>query len=367
MQILRHCTVQRLFPSASIHFVESGLYLKGLKSRDEAQHGGRLQLIQRVSMSEFSSSSADELDNQGHGPAGGELGLSSSREERTSSSAISSEEGGSIKSSGSGKSSQAASPSKKRGSIGSRVRSFYNYLSGKSSPSGGLKGKASRNTKSGFSERDDDSLDTKISLGNRGMDLPDPVLQGTSAFGTLTFNKNLALMLRLYLPEVMQIQAYKLVYSLYNHGTDLATFYKGARGHDYSLILVETLNGSVFGGFCSREWKPVGSYFGTGESFIFSFDRNQKREEKVDNSDEGAVSVHRWTTRNNYFCFADNDKIAMGGGGGGFGFVIDADFRTCESSPCETYGNLTSLDAGNTTGTAGRIANVELWAFVSAN
>lgn len=264
------------------------------------------------------------------------------------------------------------------------MRSFYNYMTGTKSPQAAGKGGGGSpiNKNRSGSERDDSFEDRMNSLSFTGgkqalSDLPDPVLHGTSTFGSLTFNKNLALMLRLYLPEVMQIQAYKLVYSLYNHGTDLATFYKGGKGHDYTLLLVETLDGSVFGGFCSREWKPVGSYFGTGESFIFSFERRRySRKEEKDNdtdnhgdadADHGAVAVHRWTTRNNYFCFADNDKIAMGGGGEGFGFVIDADFRTCASSACETYGNAKSLDTANSTGTPSRIANVELWAFVSDN
>ena len=309
-------------------------------------------------MSEFTTPKSHESENRGSRP---NSGATTSGKERTASFAFSSDES-STKSNGSAMSSP--SPSKKRGSLGSRMRAFYNYVtgSGKSSPSGAKRKSASR--KRGGSEQEQYSWDVSE---NQNGDLPDPVLLGTSTFGTLTFNKNLALMLRLYLPEVIQIQAYKLVYSLYNHGTDLATFYKGARGHDYTLILVETLGGSVFGGFCSREWKPIGSYFGTGESFIFSFDRNKKREEKDDEeADHGAVSVHRWTSKNNYFCFADNDRIAMGGGGGGFGFVIDADFRTCNSSPCETYGNLGSLDS-STDGVASRIANVELWAFVSAN
>ena len=312
-----------------------------------------------------SFSTANDLDTAEHGSPQPHVEPRS----RTSS-GFSSEEGSSTKS----------SPKKKRGSIGSRMRSFYNYMTGTKSPQSG--GGESPNKNKGGSERDDSLEDRMSSLSSAGgkhalADLPDPVLYGTSTFGSLTFNKNLALMLRLYLPEVMQIQAYKLVYSLFNHGTDLATFYKGAKGHDYTLILVETLDGSVFGGFCSREWKPVGSYFGTGESFVFSFEKKRTiRKEEKDNdadagtdtdTDHGAVAVHRWTARNNYFCFADNDKIAMGGGGGGFGFVIDADFRTCSSSPCDTYGNAKSLDVTNSTGTPSRIANVELWAFVSDN
>jgi hypothetical protein len=193
--------------------------------------------------------------------------------------------------------------------------------------------------------------------------LPDPTLIGSSNFGELTFNTKLASALRPHLPEVMQIQAYKLVYSLYNNGSDLASFYKGGKGYDYTLLIVETLDGCVFGGFCSREWKPLGSYFGTGESFIFGCGAPGKEQKEGDAP--YALSAYTWTHMNNYFCFADLEKIAMGGGGQGFGFVIDADFRSVGSSSCVTFGNDKSLDIANESGTpTSRIANVELWAFV---
>ena len=54
----------------------------------------------------------------------------------------------------------------------------------------------------------------------------------------------------------------------------------------------------------------------------------------------------------------------MGGGGGGFGFVIDADMSCCGSSPCDTFGNASSLDLSKDNDSpVSRIANVELWTF----
>ena len=187
--------------------------------------------------------------------------------------------------------------------------------------------------------------------------LEDPVLIGKCDYGSLTLNVNMAKSLRMHLPETIQIQSFKLVYSLYNHGTELTTFYKNARGSDYTLLLIETIDGGVFGGFCSREWKPVAQYFGTGESFIFSI----RKEER---GDEYATDIYKWTTRNDYFCFADHEKIAMGGGGGGFGFVIDSDFHSCGSNACDTYGNTSTLDLSKRADSpVSRIANVELWSF----
>ena len=308
-------------------------------------------------MSSFTKGT-DELDGVSHG--------SRSRAE-TSESAISnsSVEGGSMKSRESHDDSENRKGTKKRKSLTSRFRSVFSYLTGKSpSPAPPA---------------------DKVRTDSIGGDVPqmlplleDPELIGKCDYGTLTLNVKMALALRPHLPETVQIQAFKLAYSLYNDGTELTTFYKNARGLDYTLLLIETIDGNVFGGFCSREWKPVGSYFGTGESFIFSIrkhrdcnERKSSNEEEEKETTSYTSVVHKWTTLNNYFCFADHDKIAMGGGGGGFGFVIDEDFGSCDSNACETYGNVRSLDAAKNDDCKGghggspvsRIANIELWGF----
>ena len=277
-----------------------------------------------------------ELDGATHGDNRSRAGSSSS--------AASS---GSLE--GSGKSREGPQEAEKskgrRKSITSRLRSAFSYLTGRKSPSPAPSPSGGTRVES----KEDGAMPQMVAL------LEDPVLIGKYDI----LNLNMAKALRVHLPETIQIQSFKLVYSLYNHGTELATFFKNARGSDYTLLLIETINGSVFGGFCSREWKPTGSYFGTGESFIFSI-----REE----GGEYSIGTYKWTTRNNYFCFADHEKIAMGGGGGGFGFVVDADLHSCGSSPCDTYGNTSTLDL-NKEGNApvSRIANVELWSFQLGN
>lgn len=66
-------------------------------------------------------------------------------------------------------------------------------------------------------------------------------------------------------------------------------------------------------------------YYGTGESFVYSFHPTFK--------------THRWTGANDYFCISSESWLAMGGGGGGFAFQIDDELDAGESNPSETFGS----------------------------
>lgn len=66
-------------------------------------------------------------------------------------------------------------------------------------------------------------------------------------------------------------------------------------------------------------------YYGTGESFVFSFHPTFK--------------AHRWTGVNDYFCISSGSWLAMGGGGGGFAFQIDDELDAGESNPSDTFGS----------------------------
>ena len=66
-------------------------------------------------------------------------------------------------------------------------------------------------------------------------------------------------------------------------------------------------------------------YYGTGESFVYSFHPTFK--------------AHRWTGANDYFCISSESWLAMGGGGGGFAFQIDDELDAGESNPSDTFGS----------------------------
>ena len=63
------------------------------------------------------------------------------------------------------------------------------------------------------------------------------------------------------------------------------------------VILIEDSWGYVFGGYCANEMVNSSSYYGSGESFVFSV--------------LPAPQVYRWTGKNELFIISSYDHLAM--------------------------------------------------------
>jgi hypothetical protein len=87
---------------------------------------------------------------------------------------------------------------------------------------------------------------------------------------------------------------------------------------------------------------------GSGESFLFRF-----------NPDNNMIEQYRWTGENDFIVLSTTKSIGMGGGGKGFGFILDQDFETGESSSCSTFNNPPLTKSENTV----KVLNVECWGF----
>jgi len=171
-----------------------------------------------------------------------------------------------------------------------------------------------------------------------------------------------------YLPPRCAGKTWRLLFSTSQHGYSLATLYSRVRGHGPTMLLVLDDRGCVFGGFASRDWSgndlvssairfsfggsgsaPTSSYFGSGETFLFSC--------------QPQFRVHRWTQRNNEFMMARRDLLAFGGGGGKFGLSLDAALDRGSSGACDTFGN-PPLAGGAGAGELFRAVRVEVWGFI---
>lgn len=126
-------------------------------------------------------------------------------------------------------------------------------------------------------------------------------------------------------PLGQAMKTWRLAYSIARDGASLWTLLRNCRGRGPCLIVVEDSWGYVFGGFVAGSMKESQDYYGTGESFVFSFHPTFK--------------AHRWTGVNDYFCISSGSWLAMGGGGGGFAFQIDDELDAGESNPSDTFGS----------------------------
>eukprot|EP00190_Bangiopsis_sp_CCMP1999_P005347 CAMPEP_0198728550 /NCGR_PEP_ID=MMETSP1475-20131203/9924_1 /TAXON_ID= ORGANISM="Unidentified sp., Strain CCMP1999" /NCGR_SAMPLE_ID=MMETSP1475 /ASSEMBLY_ACC=CAM_ASM_001111 /LENGTH=483 /DNA_ID=CAMNT_0044490949 /DNA_START=55 /DNA_END=1503 /DNA_ORIENTATION=+ len=116
----------------------------------------------------------------------------------------------------------------------------------------------------------------------------------------------------------------RLLYSTMRDGISLQTFYQKCAKSAPTFVLIKDSNDQVFGCFASAPWRLDKSYYGTGESYVFSV--------------LPTFEVFRWTRANSYFQFSNADSLAVGGGGH-FAIRIDSDFYHGTSNECQTFGN----------------------------
>lgn len=149
-----------------------------------------------------------------------------------------------------------------------------------------------------------------------------------------------------YLPPILQSNKWTLLYSVLNNGADLFSFYKLTKGAGTTVLVIETMEGDVFGGFATEQWHVDATYYGGGESFIF----------KV--VDAKRVKVYKWSMENHFVMWSNEDQIAMGGGGDGFAFALDSDFYTGQTNSSATFNN-DPLVSGEDH--CFHVKNVEVW------
>jgi hypothetical protein len=187
-----------------------------------------------------------------------------------------------------------------------------------------------------------------------------------------------------FLPYSQSGENFFLRYSLVRDGASMLTFLKRARGVQYAILALETVDGEVFGCFTGQAWRKNWNYFGTGESFLWKMRRS--RMEKTTSILEQAqleseIDVYPFTRENKYIQLCTHDRIAVGGGTPkseekkindppiktqehewGFGLAIQGDLLEGTSSPCVTFGS-PSLSNVHSDGSLFEIVNLELWTF----
>ncbi|XP_073431861.1 nuclear receptor coactivator 7 isoform X2 [Dendrobates tinctorius] len=128
------------------------------------------------------------------------------------------------------------------------------------------------------------------------------------------------------LPARVQGYPWHLAYSTQQHGTSLKTLYRNLFSLDSPVLLViKDMDNQVFGAYATHPFRLSDHYYGTGETFLFTFNPDFK--------------AFKWSGDNSYFINGDTTSLELGGGGGGFGLWLDSDLYHGRSNTCSTFNN----------------------------
>nr|XP_055041722.1 nuclear receptor coactivator 7 isoform X1 [Misgurnus anguillicaudatus] len=147
------------------------------------------------------------------------------------------------------------------------------------------------------------------------------------------------------LPARVQGYPWRLAYSTEVHGTSLKTMYRNLLEIDSPVLLViRDMDNQIFGAFSTHPFRVSEHYYGTGETFLYTFCPE--------------IKVFRWSGENSYFVKGNLDSLQIGGGGGRLGLWLDADLYHGTTSRCSTFHNLLLSSKQDFI-----VQNLEVWAF----
>ncbi|KAJ8273112.1 hypothetical protein GJAV_G00097570 [Gymnothorax javanicus] len=136
-----------------------------------------------------------------------------------------------------------------------------------------------------------------------------------------------------------------LAFGTSKHGMSLKTLYRTMQGQDSPMLLViKDSDGQLFGALASEPLKVSDGFYGTGETFLFTFWPD--------------FEVFKWTGDNLFFIKGDMDSLAFGGGGGEFGLWLDGDLYHGRSHSCKTFNNSMLSKKEDFT-----VQDIEIWSF----
>nr|XP_031543706.1 TLD domain-containing protein 2 isoform X4 [Vicugna pacos] len=105
--------------------------------------------------------------------------------------------------------------------------------------------------------------------------------------------------LSLHLPPRLTGRSWSLAFCTSRDGFSLRSLYRQMEGHSGpALLVLRDQDGQMFGAFSSSAIRLSKGFYGTGETFLFSFYPQLK--------------VFKWTGRNSFFVKGDLDSLMMG-------------------------------------------------------
>lgn len=133
--------------------------------------------------------------------------------------------------------------------------------------------------------------------------------------------------LHMHLPYYQQYKHFKLLYSTTKHGTSMKTFYNNVADHNTSIVVIKDDNQQIFGGYLSEEIRNSQKFYGTGETFVFTFHNSER------------IQIFQASMKNENFIYSDEDVFAMGCDDKNFAMAIREDFLKGNSHKTITFNN----------------------------
>ncbi len=186
-----------------------------------------------------------------------------------------------------------------------------------------------------------------------------------------------------HLPFCKRGESFWLQYSMVRDGASLSSLLAKVSDSESTILAIETVEGEVFGAFCSLPWRLSQDYYGSGQSFLWRL------------NEEEEVQVFKFAILNHNIQLCQPDRLIVGGGSDmhyvppslvmvdsssttssvaslpicsdtnlewGFGLWLENDLLRGSSSPCLTFQS-PSLSKIHSDGTPFEIRNLEVWAL----
>ncbi|XP_071086647.1 GTPase-activating protein skywalker-like isoform X3 [Haliotis cracherodii] len=141
-----------------------------------------------------------------------------------------------------------------------------------------------------------------------------------------------------WLPARLAVCVPELLFTSDEHGTSLRTVYSKIESRQQTLFFIRNTENEVFGAFCSASWQQRKSkeknlsYFGTGETFIFTLYPIKLKYDWV-----GLLYEDIPNTANMFL--AGDTSILTIGGGQGEAIQLDENLVHCRTEKCDTFDN----------------------------
>eukprot|EP00357_Protocruzia_adherens_P012784 CAMPEP_0114977048 /NCGR_PEP_ID=MMETSP0216-20121206/3017_1 /TAXON_ID=223996 /ORGANISM="Protocruzia adherens, Strain Boccale" /LENGTH=472 /DNA_ID=CAMNT_0002338055 /DNA_START=70 /DNA_END=1488 /DNA_ORIENTATION=- len=127
-----------------------------------------------------------------------------------------------------------------------------------------------------------------------------------------------------HLPGTLRLKDWELKYCTNKHGISTQTFYRSLMDGGKTILLVKDSKGHRFGFFHGEKWRVSSRFYGSPESFLFTFQGGQR------------LRTFKWTQKNEMFIHSDLDSISIGSGRG-IGLFLDKELLKGSSGRCDTF------------------------------